>query len=614
MDQGLLVDASTFLQMAFRPAVVTWNRLEARPRREDFDRSLKAEVRDPLWMLCRQWQFGEFLGEDGGSAVKAKVQIDSTRINRFAVRGGPSVGYDDTLPLEAEVEREPVPLDLATRIQVGRHWIKLLAGRTTGDHRGLYLGEYGFQDPTDAEALAHVRSDQRGWQMLEVVKGRVVDGAKLLAAIDDGRHDTFVDGSGMSATDKTEAKVAAQLLVEWFARVYSQPEVPEEDAWAPSYLEYQFACSAQADSTGETQSVLVAEGYHHGHLDWYSFDIDEVPTSELEDREGTSIGPGRFLVAEPITFIPNAIEFGGMPNVRWWQFEDRKTDFGNLQASTTDLALLMLAEFGLIYGNDWSLLPYDVEVGSLVDVKGVVVTDVFGVRTFVRPAGRGADDEWQRWSMYNLSRVDEGARADTRMFLPPAVGKLQESSPIESVLLARDEMANMVWGVEETIPGVMGRGVKGFEAATDLVRHLRQGEPPEEEEELVENEAVIQYNLGTTVPENWIPFIAVHEPGSNREIRLQRAALPRLVGADPDAIVRPRGGVLRHGLDLPEPEPYFIHEEEVPRAGALVTRTFQRTRWWDGRVYTWLGRRKRTGRGQGSSGLEFDKIVPKEVG
>lgn len=38
------------------PAVTRWNRLEGRPRAHDFDRALKAEVRDALWMLAKQWQ------------------------------------------------------------------------------------------------------------------------------------------------------------------------------------------------------------------------------------------------------------------------------------------------------------------------------------------------------------------------------------------------------------------------------------------------------------------------------------------------------------------------------------------------------------------------------
>jgi hypothetical protein len=126
----------------------------------------------------------------------------------------------------------------------------------------------------------------------------------------------------------------------------------------------------------------------------------------------------------------------------------------------------------------------------------------------------------------------------------------------------------------------------------------------------VETEAQIRYRLATAVPENWIPFIPVHVPGSNREIQLQRAAMPRAIKGLDHVPVRPRGIILRP--ELVEDQPYFVHEEEVPRAGAIVTRTYQRTRWHDGTTYIWLGRRKQNGRGEGSSGLKFDQIEPIE--
>jgi len=610
MSQGINIPAAMFLSDSFRPSIVTRNRLEGRPRKEDFDRSLRAEVSDALWKLCRQWQFGEFQGEDAGSAVLAKVQVDTARIDRYAVPGGAAVSYDETLPLEAKVERETIPMDLATRVQAGRHWLRLLRARTGADHRATYLTQYAFDEPTESEPVAHLRSDQKARQLWEAVKARVVDGGELLEAIRSGAHAAFVQGSAMSDADKAAALAAADAFLAWYARVYSQPEAGERTAWAPRYLEYQFACSTPADKTGATQTVLVAEQYHHGHLDWYSFDIGSAASVPRRDPEGAA---GRAAVLEsppPLTFIPDVVEFAGMPNVRWWEFEDQKTDFGDIRASTTDLPLLMLAEFGLIYGNDWSVLPYDLPVGTLCEVRGIVVTDVFGVRTFIRPAGRGADEDWQRWSMYNLTRAPEGGPADLRLLLVPATGKLEEGSPIENVLLTRDEMANMVFGIEATIPGVIGKGISGHEAAADLLRYLTP-EPPQPPAAVVATDAVIRYQLGTTVPENWIPFIPVHNPGSNRDVRLQRAAMPRLVGAEIGSIVTPRGAILRHGLDVPEPQPYFVLEEGVPQVGANVTRTFQRARWWDGRIVTWLGRRKAIGRWARGSGLTFDQIVPR---
>ncbi len=52
-----------------------WNRLEPRTRQADFDQSLRTEIHDPMWMLARQWQFGEFKGEDTESDIKTKIQV-----------------------------------------------------------------------------------------------------------------------------------------------------------------------------------------------------------------------------------------------------------------------------------------------------------------------------------------------------------------------------------------------------------------------------------------------------------------------------------------------------------------------------------------------------------
>jgi hypothetical protein len=85
----------------------------------------------------------------------------------------------------------------------------------------------------------------------------------------------------------------------------------------------------------------------------------------------------------------------------------------------------------------------------------------------------------------------------------------------------------------------------------------------------------------SSVPEHWIPFLPVRVPGSNREIQLQGAAMPRILdgAAGPPAKVRPRTTLLREGLDSTPPQPYHVHEEQVPRAGARLTRQYQRTRW-----------------------------------
>ena len=53
-----------------------------------------------------------------------------------------------------------------------------------------------------------------------------------------------------------------------------------------------------------------------------------------------------------------------------------------------------------------------------------------------------------------------------------------------------------------------------------------------------------------------------------------------------------------------------MNEEEVPRAGVIVQRTWQRARWTGGQTYLWRGRFKEAGRGEGHSDLKFDQVEP----
>ena len=72
------------------PTITLWNRLEGRPRRHDFERALRAEIRDPLWLLTKQWQMGEFQGDDAGSPVFAKMHIETTRLITVSMSAGAS--------------------------------------------------------------------------------------------------------------------------------------------------------------------------------------------------------------------------------------------------------------------------------------------------------------------------------------------------------------------------------------------------------------------------------------------------------------------------------------------------------------------------------------------
>lgn len=581
------------------PTITLWNRLEGRPRADRFDRALRAEVRDALWMITRQWQLGELRGDDAASPVQIKVQVAQSRLRKYRPDGFAVEMFDDSIPIEADVERRALPLKQGTRpisldlrLLLGRQWLKMIAA--SADTRAEYIAQYPVSAPDPANNLdALYCAHPEVWSSFAAVAGRAMDGYKLIEHLDAGNDP--VDGIPSLAGEDLTAVV--DRFRTWFASLIYQPE--SDDAWLHDRLEYQFACSAPE---GSAEKVYLAEEYFHGHLDWYNVDIDPAATVL-----GDPVPPAPM---PPInhTMLPVPITFDGMPNTRWWTFEDSRTNFGDIKPDTTDLAKLLLIEFGLTVANDWLLVPYTVPAGSVVRIKGMAVTDVFGDRTWIEAAGRGLDDNWQRWAMFHNSIRGQGQQiADTSILLLPTAAAVQEGRPLEEVMLVRDEVANMVWGVEKTIPLPTGDPKAGVEAAREMRAFFERQSIPAAPPPLLPNEAKIRYDAMTSVPENWIPFLPVHVPGDIRQIQLQRAAMLRIIEGLPEVKVRPRTSLLREGLDAAQA--YFLHEEEVPRAGVVVTQRYQRTRWRDGRPWVWLGVRKQTGRGEAVSGLAFDRIV-----
>ena len=579
------LDVMQFI-VKFPPAVVGWNRLEGRPRTVQFDRALRAEVRDALWFLTRQWQFGEFKGEDAGSPVDVRTAVRVDPLQHYAVDREAAVAYDPAVPLETHVEREPIPFDIVVHAQVTRYFWRLIA--TVPNQAALkakYLASYPLHRISGVE-------DDEARHALQIGRPRLLDAAELFDEVASGAYElrvnTFSSIPGITP-HLNRLKQAGHDLRDWFAGQFEQPAPDGDEAWKPRYLEYQFAVATDTADRGQT--VLIADQYTQGHLDWFAFDVDAAPAAKLERKDGSVAVPTPASVT-PLSFIPVPVSFGGMPSHRYWEMESRQIEFADIDAHTTDVAKLLLTEFALVYGNDWCVIPYELPVGSLSEVVGMLVGDDFGEQSLLLPAGRGLDDSWQRWSMFTISRSPAGGQSDTRFLVPPAVSKLIEAPPLEKVHFLRDEMANMAWAVERAVPSQLGAGISGYTVA-ERAASLIPKPPP-----LGATTAPVQYVLGTDVPYNWIPFIPVHVPGSTRSIQLQRAQMPKVPGVSRAAQTRIVG----------VPGKYYVNEEEIPRSGKLVTRGYQRARWLNGATATWIGRRVTTGRGEGSSGLAFDQI------
>lgn len=590
------------------PSVVMWNRLEGRPRTFNFDKALKAEVRDALWMLTKQWQMGEFKGDDAGSPVFSKVHISTTKLNKYKAHDQETQKFETNIPLEVKAEQKIIPfmrenkeLSIDIRLQLGFYWVKHLKKNGFDIYTDDFIKEYFFTLPLKDKTTDYIYSHKEVWQQYSAISGRCMDGYKLYQFL---KANKVADNPALNiaAGDVSTLNILGEDFVKWFAVLYYQPDEEKNNAWIPGKLEYQFACSAPLDANEKT---LTAEEYYSGHLDWYAFDISKKMT--LGNIDGAEINKDKFTQ----TFIPSHVEFEGMPNLRWWKFEDSKTSFGDIKPATTDLSKLLLIEFGLVFANDWFMIPFSLPIGSLAQIEGLTVTNNFGERFWIESAGKGAGNDWKKWSMFNLKVNDNGnVSKDAGIFLAPSAAKVHEGKPIEEICLIRDEIANMVWGVETIVPLPNGFGRRGNETGLEIrqfhERLINSGLPVEP----LPYKAKVSYLAMTYVPENWIPFVPVHKKNDNREIQLQRSSMLRIIEGDPNLPVKikPQTSLLRFGLDNNPKEPYYLFEEEVHRAGVCVAQAFQRTRWTNGEVFVWLGIHKKTGRGEGSSGLAFDQI------
>jgi len=553
-----------------------WSRLEPRTREFGMERGLQAQVRDALWMLTRQWQVGEFLGEDAGSPISTTVRTESVRLTSF--QPGPAGAVEPLAgrpPLEVHVQREPVVATLRESVALGLRFEGLLRDRGVEAHAPAFRHAF----PITADAPGTEVTDPASSARRLLAAGRVADGERLVAVVR-----AVADPHGLPpvaaapVADRAALVDALDALVAHRDALFSEPG--GDSSWVPDQLEHEFAVGSESQAGAMT---LRARQFRSEQLDWHSLSAEADP-----------LGPpgGEPVSAEQRSFIPTNVRFRGMPNSRWWNFEDGATDFGKLDAESVDLAKLVVMEFALVYGDDWFNLPLPLPVGALSHVSALVVTDTFGGRTALRPTGEQVPGGERPWSMFGLTGVPPERDL---LLLAPTLGAVLDGPELEEVLFARDEMAAMSWAVERTLQGGMDAPVDGYE----LYRRRLAASPPPAPRTRKDGEPPIEYEVGADVPDNWIPLVPVKTATTSFVYR-------RGVMGGP-------GGHPARGRVLEPEHAFYVAEEAIPREGVEVVRRFRRTRWSDGSTHLWMARHVRIGRGGAGSGLEFDVVrdVPK---
>lgn len=548
-------------------SITTWTRLEPLPREGSMQRSLQAQVRDPVWILARQWMTGEFAADDAGSPVQATLSTDSRKLTAYRPGTDPAatVDLDPKLPLEAHVERETVRLNLRGSVQLGL-WFQDVA-RTGGVPDGDLTAIRTDPNFKIADAPTDELPDLVSRQFRGFAAGRAPDGQRLYAALK----------AGSPALPPSVTDAIKKRFTDYVESLYSQPA--HDPAWDGRQLRFSFAVGS---ATSSDDLALVAPDFGGDRMDWYAFDPSAAEVKSAAQTTVTTV---------PLNFLPNLVTFHGMPARQWWHLEDAQTDFGELDTDHLDLAKMLVMEFALIYGADWFEVPIPADVGSLLRVDTLVVTDTFGDRTLIRSTDAQTPAGLRPWSMFKLG---DGTSVADYLCIPPNLGSVIDGPVLEEVLFLRDEMAAMSWAVEKNLQGPMDAPIDGYEAW-----RLRLRDDPVPPRLATAGGPEIYYLLEAAVPDNWIAMVPVQAPNGALYFRRGIVERPSATGPVP---VTARGVILDPGT------PYFVTDQAIPRAGANVTRRFRRARWTDGSTHVWMARRARPGRGPGWSGLAYDLV------
>lgn len=654
---------ATGIPLEFYSQFEAYVRIEPRCRSNDWARGLQACTADPLWMLARQWQTGEFKGEDAGSPVQIELNHSTQSLQRIRLGDAGSAFDMPTAPLEAILEQERFELDWRARIRVGQQFERFVRASMAGlasEQVGAVLQAYRSDHypivvpgPDEEE---WVDIDNRTRRYVELMEGRVVDGGRLLKDVDDNQV------PAPPGIDAGQLNEALRKFNAWRACLCLQPSTRKSEAWQNQQLQYTFELEPPEEGAINESHLKVPE-YRNGALDWYTF----LMAAYAGDDE-------KWTRQEPIVTLPTGTAVGGM-SLRWWAFEDSAIDFGKLDVAKPDLSKLLLMDFMLIYGDDWYSVPVPLVLSEAVDddlrvspklvkIDRLMVKNVFGESVEPKPArqvvrddlaavGADPDDPLLRWEMFTLSPADipnDPTAADV-LLVPPAVGFREESPPIEEVRFLRDEGANMVWAVEHLVPNGKGQPVEGFDAQRERIARRRDArirallgrqeeiknllhagglgetETQELKAEAASNELELarlrdgaqparggapRYRLATTVPENWFPFVPTNaspffgpEYEDIKAIRLRRAQMRQNTEANDGEPIPAMSRILHPSSGDPL---LWLEEATVPRSGLRTQLTAQRVRWVDGKTYVWLGRKVATGRGGGASGLRFDLV------
>ena len=420
-------------------SVTTWTRIEpdilTGDPQKDLALGIAAEIADPLWLMGRQWQMGEWQGEDAGSPVSAQVSASSYAIDALGV-GTKTVAYQaSSTPADTLVEHDGGRADLAMRAAGGRAFLDALTEHNLAAYQTAAKSAFGFGAQDASSVIERV-----------LVTASGVDGDRVLAGSNSGKiAQTLNVASGDTANFNT-------ALQEWKAWYAPRATAAANPAWQPDRLEYQFSMGA---TVKEGRVTLSAPEHHGGRIDWDTFTASPfgpAPTG----------APAKATVTT-VTALPALLQIPGMPSPWFWEVEDPGADASRIEVGPSDTARMLLVEAALAFAPDWFLLTLRLPVASLSNIDSLQITDTFGITTTI-----GAVDDVRADANWSLWKLSQGAGKLRYLLLPPPNISFITGEPVEEVAITRDEAANLAWALHR-VPAPPAQAATAVAGEGDLV-------------------------------------------------------------------------------------------------------------------------------------------------
>ena len=334
---------------------VSWQRIEAATVDPDLDQGLEARIADPYWLLARQWQSGEFGGEDAANPLFMSIRGRWVPLDSVRIGGRPTDPQTDLdAPLEPVVEREPVrggPSGARVAAELGQLLLRALAA-----------AQIPVKWRTDLRAAHPVRLPPTTVSTPRAGAGSSCSRGSASTASPSARRSPRTPccrpcrrwPPRRRVRNKLDNVGRAWLPIALGA--FSEPG--GQRAWAPSRMEYRFTVGA---TTASGPVELSADGYGGGRLEWYHFDWKSGAGFAVDEPDASD---------HSAELLPAPLRFRGMPASRFWEFENRDVYFGGVDAAPEDLARLAVAGYATLYGDDWYVIPIRLRRGHARPGRG----------------------------------------------------------------------------------------------------------------------------------------------------------------------------------------------------------------------------------------------------